>query len=253
MRTILSLWAFTVTSFLTNTDSQATELWRLNQMIRNSSSNWDYLVDAAAIIPPPFNTNWYVWPEGSTPQIIHPTNYAQQFLAYNISNVLSATAPSCRRRRKTPFYHGHRSLTDWLNVCSTQLTPTMSTTQLSHSLATNTQQFIDSQSAAAEHEFFTVQNTGTGNSQMTWISVTDSDTGGIITGEYLGMYQPSTTWAASSYWHVHTAQIQVGPDDTGGLDFLNVGGGHWNFYESGSSDDISRVFQLHERRLRLQI
>jgi hypothetical protein len=41
------------------------------------------------------------------------------------------------------------------------------------------------------------------------------------------------SWAASSYWHVHTGQIQVGPDDTGGLDFLNVGGGHWNFYDSG--------------------
>ncbi len=213
--------AFTVTSALTNTDAMCYETWRLNQMIRNSPTNWDYLVDAAAIIPPPFNTNWYCWPEGTGPQIVHPTNNAQQFLAYNMSNVL-CRPPHLQTTPKVPFYMGTLPYT-WYQG-------------FGHTLVTNSSAFTQRFDQSG-NTYLITENGGTAANSMAWMGVGNSSyspSGG--TGQYLQMMQPSTAWAAGTFYNVNAAQVQVGSTDTAGLDFVNVAGGtaHWNFYEGAA-------------------
>lgn len=64
-------------------DSVQFQRFRLNAMIRNSPLLWDYLVDVAAFTPSPANTAyWYIDSD------VHFTSAAQDFIAYNVSNVL---------------------------------------------------------------------------------------------------------------------------------------------------------------------
>jgi hypothetical protein len=65
-------------------------------MIRNSPQLWDYLIDVAAFTPTPEeDRSWYV--DG----VVHFTSAAQQFIAYNMANVLSRS-----RHLQTTKYEG---------------------------------------------------------------------------------------------------------------------------------------------------
>jgi hypothetical protein len=101
--------AMTCTYVATNTLAQAWETYRYNNYLRNSPTNWDYLVDVAAIIPPPsLNSNLYVnnGSDGLAPDIVHITNAGQQFIAYEMSNVLSRAPHALTTKLQEPFVYG---------------------------------------------------------------------------------------------------------------------------------------------------
>ena len=101
--------AMTCTYVATNTPAQAWETYRYNNYLRNSPTNWDYLVDVAAIIPPPsLNSNLYINnnSDGLAPDIVHITNAGQQFIAYEMSNVLSRAPHALTTKLQEPFVYG---------------------------------------------------------------------------------------------------------------------------------------------------
>ncbi len=98
----MTVVAFTVTSGLNIPSGGGTfnscefQRYRLNSMIRNSPQLWDYLIDVTAFTPTPEeDRTWYV--DG----VVHFTSAAQQFIAYNMANVLSRS-----RHLQTTKYEG---------------------------------------------------------------------------------------------------------------------------------------------------
>ena len=99
--------AMTCTYTSTNSPANAWEVYRYNNYLRNSATNWDYLVDVAAFIPPPsLNSNLYVnnGSDGLAPDIVHITNAGQQFIAYEMSNVLSRAPHALTTKYQEGFF-----------------------------------------------------------------------------------------------------------------------------------------------------
>jgi hypothetical protein len=97
----MTVVAFTVSCSLNAPTSPVTfnsaefQRYRLNSMIRNSPQLWDYLVDVAAFTPTPEeDRTWYI-------DNVHFTSASQQFIAYNMANVLSRS-----RHLQTTKYEG---------------------------------------------------------------------------------------------------------------------------------------------------
>jgi hypothetical protein len=212
--------AFTVTYSLVNqTELSYGETARLNAMIRNSPTNWDYLVDAAAVLPPPTvgTSLWFC--DG-----VHYTNYGQQFLAYNVFNTLQRGQHLQGTKYEQPYLYPAL-----YNLFTNTLTQGSMVSYVNpHYLATNSSTFVQSYNQGG-NTYFEVQNQSAAGNGMTWIGPLNSDA-----NEYAFLMQPGTGWTASSYYHQNAAELQIGPDDTVGLDFLLVGGvGGYQFYMSG--------------------
>jgi hypothetical protein len=97
----------TCTYSSTNSPTAAWEQYRFNNYLRNSPTNWDYLVDVAAMIPPPsLNSNLYVnnGSDGLSPDIVHITNSGQQFIGYEVSNVLSRAPHALTTKYQEGFF-----------------------------------------------------------------------------------------------------------------------------------------------------
>lgn len=92
--------AFTVTTLSTVTHQGAEQTAQLNYLIRNASSQWDYLVDAASVLPNPQHTDWYQ--DG----IEHFNSMAHSNLAINVNQVLRRGKHQQNTKLMTDYYDG---------------------------------------------------------------------------------------------------------------------------------------------------
>ncbi|HEY3857710.1 MAG TPA: SGNH/GDSL hydrolase family protein [Verrucomicrobiae bacterium] len=202
-------------------ESYAAETARLNTMIRNSSSNWDYLVDTADILPPPYFAPWYL----ADGLFTHYTNYGQQAIALNVSNVLSRPPHIQTTKRKSEYDGGwyftniFASATVFSNWWFANLYPKAEwNTNLN---------YTQSASANGLGSFY-VANTSTGTAAAVLMGINNSDA-----NQSVQLVQPGSGWTGANFTKLQGA-LWNGGDNTKGFLFLNFGGGGWDFH-TGSS------------------